>query len=380
MKPISFWLTVVVLAGVTAQGVSQRRAAPTGHRLKSSAIDSDRWQLGPFVKQDRDNPVLAPNGRSVMTCPMRHQRVAWQAKLAFNPAAVVRNGRVYLLYRAQGEGPTSRIGLATSADGVHFHARPQPVLFPDNDAMRPYEWPGGCEDPRVVEDGRGNYLMYYTAYNGKVPRLAVATSRNLIAWTKRGIAFRDLPFRDEATKSAAVVCRRVGARFVAAKVNGRYWMYLRDSRLLAATSGDLIHWRVVDDADGRPRVVFGARPGHFDSQLVEPGPQAWLRRDGILLLYNGVNAQQENDPALPAGAFSGGQILFDPHNPMRIRRRSERNFIRPDRQIEREGVTPNVCFLEGLVRFKGAWRLYYGAADTRIAVAACTASIPVSFP
>jgi predicted GH43/DUF377 family glycosyl hydrolase len=73
----------------------------------------------------------------------------------FNPAAVVREGHVYLLLRGEDEvGPysgTSRIGLATSDDGMAFSVEPEPVLHPANDLWQPWEWPGGCEDPRVVE-------------------------------------------------------------------------------------------------------------------------------------------------------------------------------------------------------------------------------------
>lgn len=370
LQTLPFFLlrAFTVNAPVCAQ-TSVPSSPPVSTKSEHRASSGDRWQIGPFVKQDAVNPVLQPNPKSVFFCPMRREIVPWQEKLTYNPAAAVRNGKVYLLYRAEGNVRGSRIGLAISTDGRHFKALPKPVLYPANDKMKPYEWPGGCEDPRVVEDGRGHYLMYYTAYNGKVPRLAVAQSRDLIHWTKRGIAFSAPPFRDEATKSASVVCRQVGAHFVATKIKGKYWMYLRDSRLLAATSADLIHWRIVNDAEGKPLVVFGARPGHFDSRLTEPGPQALLSTEGILLLYNGVNAKTDNDPSLPVGAFSGGQILFDRHNPVQVLKRSEQDFIRPDRPMEQTGLVPNVCFLEGLVWFKHAWYLYYGAADTRVGVA-----------
>ena len=89
--------------------------------------------------------------------------MAWEEKDVFNPAAVVKDGLVHLIYRAEDTvgrfAGTSRIGLATSRDGLHFDRRPQPVLFPDNDAFRRYEWEGGCEDPRVVETDDGRYVI-----------------------------------------------------------------------------------------------------------------------------------------------------------------------------------------------------------------------------
>ena len=146
-------------------------------------------------------------------------------------------------------------------------------------------------------------------------------------------------------------------------------MYFRDSKFLVAHSDDLLHWRAIADEHAKPRSIVEARPGKFDSDLVEPGPQALLHDDGILLLYNGVNAKQGGDPRLPAGNFASGQLLFDKTDPTRVLKRSDAYFLTPDRPYEITGQVGNVCFIEGLVEFKGAWFLYYGTADSKIAVA-----------
>ena len=105
----------------------------------------------------------------------------WEETATFNPAAVVRNGAVYVLYRAEdatGEAKiglhTSRIGLAESKDGLRFTRRAAPVLYSQNDAQAANESPGGVEDPRIVETEDGRYVLTYTQWNRKVPRLAVA--------------------------------------------------------------------------------------------------------------------------------------------------------------------------------------------------------------
>src|SRR6185437_4704456 len=136
------------------------------------------WALTGFIKSDSINPVLTP-GTGIFTDPVLHRTIAWEAKDVFNPATVVRNGKLYLLYRAQDPAGTSRIGLAESIDGYDFSGRAMPVLCPDNDAFRKYEWEGGCEDPRVVEDGKGMYYMTYTGFDGHTARLLVATSTDL---------------------------------------------------------------------------------------------------------------------------------------------------------------------------------------------------------
>jgi predicted GH43/DUF377 family glycosyl hydrolase len=325
------------------------------------------WQLLPFVKEDAVNPCLSPRGDSEFESPLGG-RVKWEEAHVFNPAAVVRDGKVWLMYRAQDKTGVSRLGLAWSVDGLRFERRAEPVVFPANDAMKDYEMRGGCEDPRLVEDESGRYVLTYTGYDGKTARLLVATSRDLVSWEKRGPAF-DGALLNEWTKSGAIVCRQVGEQCVAARIKGRYWMYFRDSRFLLAHSDDLLHWHAVADEHGKPRTIVVGRPRKFDSELIEPGPQALLRDDGILLLYNGVNARQGGDPTLPAGTFASGQLLFDKNDPTRVLRRSDGHFLAPDRPYEITGQVGNVCFIEGLVRFKDAWFLYYGTADSRIAVA-----------
>src|SRR6266540_99740 len=116
---------------------------------------NEEWALLPFIKADEVNPVLVPDSTTEFFCPVRKEKIKWEEKDVFNPAAVVRNDTVFLLYRAEDKigkfAGTSRIGLAWSLDGLHFKKHPVPVLYPDNDATKKYEWEGGCEDPRIVE-------------------------------------------------------------------------------------------------------------------------------------------------------------------------------------------------------------------------------------
>src|SRR5205823_13145917 len=141
--------------------------------------------IGPFQKQNAANPILAASPTTTFACPVRGETVHWEEKDVFNPAAVVRNGKVYMIYRAEDVvgkfAGTSRLGLAVSSDGIHFKRQPKPVFYPDNDEMKTYEWEGGCEDPRIVESPNGVYVMTYTAYDGDKARLCVATSTNLTA-------------------------------------------------------------------------------------------------------------------------------------------------------------------------------------------------------
>ncbi|MBS1977043.1 MAG: glycosidase [Bacteroidetes bacterium] len=330
----------------------------------------ESWALLPFEKIDSVNPVLTP-GSSQFECPIRKERIAWDAKDVFNPAAVVRDGKVWLLFRAEDTvgrfAGTSRIGVAVSEDGLHFDRDPEPVFYPDEDSMKVIEWEGGVEDPRVVERPDGLYVMTYTAYDGKLARLCVATSPDLVTWKKEGTAFPP-SYLQTWSKSGAIVAERKEEKIVATKVNGKYWMYWGDTNLFLANSDDCIHWSVMEES-GKPKPVLQPRPGKFDSRLVESGPYALLTQAGILLLYNGMNLDTGGDPSLPAGAYCSGQVLFEAKDPSNIISRMDGYFMKPDKPYEQTGQVSQVCFIEGMVPFKGNWLLYYGTADSKIAVA-----------
>ncbi|GAC1419930.1 MAG: glycoside hydrolase family 130 protein [Flavisolibacter sp.] len=341
----------------------------------------------PFTKQDGVNPCLTPLNTQFLD-PIRGKNVGWEQKDVFNPAAVVRNGKIYLLYRAQDSiglpAGTSRIGLAYSSDGLHFQRRKSPVLYPQNDAYKNFEWEGGCEDPRVVEDEKGTYYMTYTAYDGKTARLFIATSRDLVQWKKHGSVFKNAgqgKYINYWSKSGAIVCTLKGSRNIATKIQGKYWMYWGESNIYMATSTNLVDWTPIAETDPSKKqfdslrnyeafkILFSPRKKFFDSELVEPGPPALVTDKGIVFMYNSKNSPDYGDNSLPQGVYSAGQILMDSKDPTKVLERSSTNFFKPDKKYEMTGQVNNVCFLEGLVNFHNRWFLYYGTADSKIAVA-----------
>lgn len=337
---------------------------------KESVLRDTSWAMSAFVKADSINPVLVAGDNSFF-CPIRKEQVLWEEKDVFNPAAVVREGKVFLLYRAEDKigkyAGTSRIGLATSDDGLHFTKKKDPVFYPDNDSLKVFEWEGGVEDPRVVETEDGKYLMTYTGYDGTTARLLLATSHDLIHWQKHGTVLQG-KYKNTWSKSGAIVTRREGTRIIATKIGGKYWMYFGDTDLFIASSEDLIHWSPLEEA-GKLKSVLLPRKGYFDSRLVESGPYALLTVDGVLLIYNGMNLDEGGDPHIANGAYCAGQALFDKNDPTRLVDRLEKYFLNPDKPYEISRQINQVCFVEGMVPFNGKWFLYYGTADSRIAVA-----------
>jgi predicted GH43/DUF377 family glycosyl hydrolase len=363
--------------------------------------------LGPFARPENAQPVITARPESVFTDPILGKPVHWEALHTFNPAAIVRDGKIYVLYRAEDDSGamqigmhTSRIGLAVSDDGLHFTREATPVFYPAKDSEQAREWPGGTEDPRIVESPDGSYVMTYTQWNRKTYRVGVATSADLHTWTKHGPAFGMGRWAGLKYKSAGIVTecvtkdRCIAAKFGTAKSRGHYWMYWGEGEIHLATSDDLVHWTPVEGADGRPKVLMRARPGRFDSGLPEVGPPPVLTKYGIVLVYNGKNAAGANgknaagangknavgadgkkadvhrDPALVAGTYSVGQAVFEPTDPAKLMARPDAPFFQPKLPWEQSGqYAAGTTFAEGLVWFHERWLLYYGCADSRVGVA-----------
>lgn len=330
------------------------------------------WAIGPFARAGNSEPVLTPLPDVTFPDPMTGKPVAWEHDNTFNPAATAKDGKLYVLYRAEddsGQGigfHTSRIGLASSSDGVHFERLSKPVLFPADDSQKQYDWPGGDEDPRVVSVGDG-YLMTYTAWDRKTARLSTATSRDLVHWVKHGPVFAKTPFLNTWSKSGSIVTRRVGDRFQAVRIHGLYWMFWGEGPICLATSRNLIDWTPVLGSDGKPLPILAKRPGLFDSSLTEAGPPAVLTPEGIVLIYNGKN---QDDSSISAGAYSAGEALMSPSDPAKVLKRLDKPFFRPERPWEVTGqYASGTVFVEGLAHFKGRLWLFYGAADSKVGVA-----------
>ena len=296
-------------AATTTSAPARARAASATAGLPVS------YPLGPFVR-DRANPILRPTNRR------------WESRFVFNPAAIVKDGLVHLLDRAQGPDGRSSIGLGTSSDGVRFDRLNKPVM----EATEPFELPGGCEDPRVVEVG-GTYYMTYTGYDGVSARLCLATSRDLLNWTRHGPMFPDFQTRTVGkpwSKSGAILTT---------PLDGLYDMYFGDVDIYYAMSRDLIHWT----------------PGAADDPVMRPQPDTYTRAcsspaDHRSSPRTDTSRRSTTRPDDPDGKliYRAGQALIDPAEPTRELARRTTPFLVPETPEETSGQVNNVVFVEGL--------------------------------
>src|SRR5207302_1119020 len=293
--------------------------------------------------QDSANQIFGAWHRLSETSVIAPRGDGWESAGTFNPAVVMRDGGIIMLYRAQDKRGTSRLGYAESRDGVHFTRRAEPVLSPSED----YEKDGGVEDPRLVQFD-GTYYLTYTGYNKKDAQLCLATSKDLIHWQRKDVILPANKGRWNVkwTKSGAIIPE---------KINGKYWMYFlgtsadnRDQTGLAS-SRDLIHWT---EATGAP--VLPVRAGQFDSRVAEPGPAPIVTEKGIVLVYNGADDKL---------VYRTGIAVFDLHDPRHLISRSDQPVFAPEKDWEKGGEFPYVRFVERMVRQRARVLVYYPAAD-----------------
>lgn len=302
-----------------------------------------RFPLGPFTPY-AGNPVLVPQGDS------------WQSGSVYNPAAVIVEERVALLYRAHADDIVSHVGLAWSDDGYAFDREPRPVLSPSEDYDR-----HGVEDPRVTEVD-GTFYLTYSGWDHGRALLCLATSNDLRTWVKHGPVFPDFDtFQPNRGPNPGPWSKAGG--ILPVKVGDDYLMYFGEGSIWRATSPDLITWTPVVDDTQPP--LMAPRPGTFSDYLVEVGPPPLVTEDGLILLIHNAAVKHADGSV----RYTAGQVLIHPDRPDEILAELTRPWLEPTAPEELHGLVPNVTFVEGLVWHRDRWLAYYGQADSTLGVA-----------
>lgn len=273
----------------------------------------------------------------------------WEQYAVFNPAAIYEDGKFHLFYRASDNDfrlntamPEekhkfiSRIGYASSEDGIHFERLPYPLIEGEGEQEA---W--GIEDPRItkIDDC---YYMLYTAFGGRSwddIRITMMESNDLRNFYNKRVVL------DEPNKDAALLPE---------KVDGKYFLFHRRMPYIwTAVSHDMKTW--YDH-----RIVLRTREGKWDCKKVGIAGPPLKIDEGWLLIYHGV----DNDNVYRLGA-----ALLDESNPNEVLAVQDEPILEPELDWEVNGLVPNVVFSCGACIVDDFLYVYYGAADTVIGVA-----------
>jgi predicted GH43/DUF377 family glycosyl hydrolase len=268
----------------------------------------------------------------------------------FNPAATLfPDGTTLLLCRVEDRRGHSHLCVARSANGVdEWHIEPEASLWPDP-ANYPEElW--GVEDPRITYVPELNqYAVAFTAFTRDGPGVALAMTADFRSYERYGLI---MPPED---KDAALLPHRIGG----------HWALIHRpvsaprAHMWISYSADLRHW-------GSHKVMLEARRGGWwDANKIGLSPPPIETPYGWLVIYHGVRTTA-------AGAiYRLGLALFDLEVPERLIKRSDEWIFGPEMPYELQGDVGNVVFPCGYTVGPDGdtIHLYYGAADTTIALA-----------
>lgn len=322
---------------------------------------------GAVIVLDRpaSNPVLKPIARH-----------SWEAFATFNPAAIVLDDRIHLLYRAQGYDGLSVLGYAASTDGIHIDERHSEPVFVPSQAGREKHGDegytnvsgggtGGCEDPRLVEIDGTIYLMY-VSFDGVHPpgeALSYISKKDFAAKRFRFSRPKLISRPGQIQKNWVLFPKKIGGKYavlhgISPKIRIEY---IDDPKALG--DGKFIESLSSHGGGG---YVEATRLRAWDNIVRGAGaPPLWTPH-GWLVFYHGMDMR---DP----GKYKVGVMLLDLEHPEIIVRRSLEPVLEPETDYENGGHKKGVIYVCGAVIKDGKLFVYYGAADCTSAVAVADA-------
>jgi len=268
----------------------------------------------------------------------------------FNPGATrLADGTTLLLCRVEDRRGHSHLCAARSADGISgWVIDAEPTLSPEPERYPEELW--GIEDPRITYVPElAKYVVAYTAFSRGGPGVAMALTEDFRTFERLGLVMQP----DD--KDAAILPRRIDGNFAllhrpVAASGAHIWM---------SSSPDLRSW-------GNHKPVLQARRGAWwDANKVGLSPPLIETPRGWLMLYHGV--RQTASGAL----YRLGIALFNLSAPDQCLLRGDEWIFGPEAPYECNGDVGNVAFPCGytLGDDGDTIQLYYGAADTSIALA-----------
>lgn len=300
------------------------------------------------------NPVLSPN-----------ERLLWQAKAVFNASAIdLDNGDIGLLYRAESaeqelEGQTYRVSTIGYAQGNEACEISQVrQLISPSESWDKY----GCEDPRVTKID-GKYYIFYTGLANFPPdadsiKVCLAISDDLKTIKSKHLV---TPFN---AKAMVLFPEKINGQYVALlTVNTDqppvYIAIARFDSLEQLWDQDFWHnW--YKDLEKHALPISRLNTDH-----VEVGAVPVKTKAGWVFVYSHIQNYYNQEKRV----FGIEALLLDINNPAIIIGRTQQPFLEPELDYEVRGLIPNVIFPSGLILRNNELWIYYGAADTVVAMA-----------
>lgn len=303
------------------------------------------------------NPVIFPRAH-----------FSWEAFATYNPAAFQADGRIHILYRAQGADLISSIGYASSKDGIHIDERSdEPVFLPQevfdsfqkvspSDVEQKYISGGGiagCEDPRVtlIDD---RLYMTYVAFDGASPPRVALTSILLADL----LAKRWLWERPVLISPPGVVDK--SAVIFPEKINGQYVIMHRIFPNILIDFVDDLQFDGTRWLKNKKQICI--RDGMWDSRKIGAGAPPIKTSEGWLLIYYGVDDRDDR-------FYKMGAMLLDLEDPSKVLYRSSTPILEPEDWYENSGFKPGIVYPCGAVVMEGKLLVYYGGADCVVCAA-----------
>lgn len=314
-------------------------AAFDKEELLAQLVFTARRQLMRYDK----NPIIVPVAAH-----------GWESRATFNPAAILADDKVHILYRAMGDDNTSVIGYASSRDSLALDERlPEPIYAPRAE-FENKKVPGGnsgCEDPRVTKIGDMIY-MCYTAYDGThSPRVAFTSiaEKDFLAHEWRWAFPILISPADQDDKDAALFSRKIGGKYM--------FLHRFGSEIWLDSVDDL------DFKDGKflgGKILMRPRDTAWDSKRIGIAAPPIETMYGWLLLYHGISRR--------TGHYNVRVVLLDKDDPSKILYRTHDPLLEPIEAYEKDGVVANVVFPCGAVVRGETLYVYYGGADKVVGV------------
>jgi beta-1,4-mannooligosaccharide/beta-1,4-mannosyl-N-acetylglucosamine phosphorylase len=265
----------------------------------------------------------------------------------FNSAVLPYNGEFVGVFRGEQINGIPLLYLGFSKDGFTWSFNEEPIHFVDQEGKK-FD-PVYAYDPRLVKVEDTYYIIWCGDFYGA--SIGIASTKDFKTFTRLENPF--IPFN----RNAVLFPR---------KVNGKFMMLSRPSDSGHTPFGDIFLSESPDlEYYGHHRHVMGKSNEWWESLKIGAGASPIETKEGWLLFYHGV-ANTCN-----GYVYSLGGAILDLKEPSKVLYRCANYFLTPEKEYEEKGFVNNVTFPCAALVDKDTNRLalYYGAADTYVALA-----------